>query len=180
LRRRAGGRGRAMAKVALISSAGGHLAEVLSIGWEFRREHDLIVCVTGFPTGRGATIDDVRRVYLLPTPWRYWMWPVVGRLLQWTGIVLAQAIDLFRFAWIFLREKPDYLISVGAEIAIPAFLVNRVFFRKPALYVESLARIATPSLTGRVLRHLADRILVQWPKVLDYYGAAAEYRGRLL
>jgi UDP-N-acetylglucosamine:LPS N-acetylglucosamine transferase len=169
-----------MAKIALISSAGGHLAEVLSVGWELVPEHELVVCVTGFPAGRHVKIDDVKRLYHLPTPWRYCTWPVAGRILQWTGIVLGQALDLVRFTWIFLRERPDALISVGAEIAIPAFLVNKLLFRRPSLYIESLARIGTPSLTGRVLRRLAGRVFVQWPTVLDYYGGAAEYHGRLL
>jgi len=160
-----------MAKVLLVSSAGGHLAQILSVARGLGDEHEFILCVTRFPAVRGARIDDVARVYYAPMLLGYQ---------QPFGVALSMFVGLFTFLRIFLKERPDFVMTTGAEIAIPALLVNKLLFRRPVLYIESLARTAAPSLTGRVCKRLVDRIFVQRPKLLDYYGKRGEYHGRVL
>lgn len=161
-----------MAKILLVSSAGGHLAEILSVARPLAGEHEFVLCVTRFPAVRGATIDDVSRVYYAPMLLGYQ---------QPFGVALSMLVGLWTFLRIFLKERPDAVMTAGAEVAVPAFLVNRLLFRRPALYLESLARIETPSLTGRIVSRLATRTFVQWPKLLDIYGPGrAEYHGRVL
>ena len=160
-----------MAKVLLVSSAGGHLAEILSVARGLGDEHEFVLCVTRFPAVRGARIDDVACVYYAPM--------LLGYQRPF-GVALSMLVGLFTFLRIFLKERPDFLMTAGAQVAIPAFLINKVFFRRPALYIESLARIQTPSLTGRIVSRLATRTFVQWPKLLDYYGQRGEYHGRVL
>jgi UDP-N-acetylglucosamine:LPS N-acetylglucosamine transferase len=89
-------------------------------------------------------------------------------------------VGLFVFLRVFLKERPDCVISTGSIEAVPAFLINRLFFRRPALYLESLARVRTRSDTGRVVKPLATRIFAQWPEVAKQFGPKAEYHGRLL
>ena len=48
------------------------------------------------------------------------------------------------------RERPDLVLSTGAAPAVP-FLIQAARRRIPAYYVESLARLDGPSLTGRIL-----------------------------
>ena len=160
-----------MAKVCLVSSAGGHLAEVLGALGEAAGEHDCFVCVTGFENVRRMRLAGVRRVYCMPVFWRYQ---------EPFGVLVSLLVSLPIFVWIFLKERPDALVSAGAEIAIPAFLVNRFFFRKPALYIESITRLHAPSRTGRWVARLATRVFVQWPRLLEFYGPKAEYPGGLL
>ncbi|THU95652.1 glycosyltransferase family 1 protein [Dendrothele bispora CBS 962.96] len=47
------------------------------------------------------------------------------------------------------------------------------------LYVESFARVKTLSVSGKILRNLVDRFIVQWPQVLDD-GKRGEYHGWLV
>ena len=47
------------------------------------------------------------------------------------------------------------------------------------VFVESLCRVRSLSLTGRLLQHLADRALVQWPE-LAVQHPATQYIGRFL
>jgi UDP-N-acetylglucosamine:LPS N-acetylglucosamine transferase len=96
------------------------------------------------------------------------------------GVILSLLASFWMFVRVFRRERPDFIVTVGAEIAIPALLVNRLFFRRPSLYIESLACVEKPSLTGRITSHLADRVFVQWPGLLPHYGRRVEYHGRLL
>jgi len=160
-----------VAKVCLVSSAGGHLAEVLSAVGEILDEHEFFLCVTGFKTVRGMRLEGIRRIYEMPMLWRYQ---------EPFGVLASLLVSLPMFVWIFLKERPDVLVTVGAEIAIPAFLVNRLLFRKRALFIESLTRIETPSATGGWMARLATRVLVQWPSLLAFYGSKAEYRGRMI
>jgi UDP-N-acetylglucosamine:LPS N-acetylglucosamine transferase len=160
-----------MAKVALVSSAGGHLTQVLAVAADLAGEHDFFLCVTAFPAVRGLKVPEVRAVYYAPAYWRYSM-PL--------GILASMLAALGTFWRLWRRERPDYLITTGAEIALPALLVNRLFFHKPSLYLESLTRLRDPSLTGRIASRLADRVFVQWPALLEFYGPKAEYHGRLL
>ena len=47
------------------------------------------------------------------------------------------------------------------------------------IFIESWARVKTLSLSGRLLRPLVDRFLVQWPQLADRSGSA-EYVGALV
>ena len=48
-----------------------------------------------------------------------------------------------------------------------------------SVFIESWARVKTLSLSGRILRPLVDRFLVQWPQLADRSGNA-EYVGALI
>lgn len=158
-------------KVCLVSSPGGHLTELLSTIEDNPDQHDFFLCTTDYETIRQVSLDGVARIYPVKVYWQYQM-PF--------GVILSLLASLWTFVTIFRRERPDFILSTGAEIAVPALLVNRLFFHRPSLFIESLARIDRPSLTGRIAYHLADRLLVQWPSLLKHYGPKAEYRGRLL
>ena len=87
--------------------------------------------------------------------------------------------NLWRVYRVFRKERPDLVISTGAEIAIPVVLVAKVY-RIPSLYVECGAQVTIPSVTGRLMYWLADRFYVQWPELLDAYGPRARFEGSLI
>ncbi len=160
-----------MARVALVSSAGGHLTQAAAIAAALGPDHEAVLFVTGFPAVRDLALPEFARVHRLPCVWGYQ---------QPFGILVSLALGVGHLVRLMRRERPDCLISTGAEVAIPALLVARLLFRRPTLYIESVSRIDTPSLTGRLCRHLAGRTFVQWPGLLDRFGGRAEYHGRLL
>jgi len=87
--------------------------------------------------------------------------------------------NLFR-AWSMLwKERPDLIVSTGAEIALPAVFVAKLF-RIKSLYVECGAQVVHPSFTGRIMYWLADEFYVQWPELLKVYGRRARYAGSLI
>jgi UDP-N-acetylglucosamine:LPS N-acetylglucosamine transferase len=112
------------------------------------------------------TYDSVRtrkleNAYLLPiigmNPWRMTM-------------------SVLRISQVFRRERPDVVVSTGSEIAIPAFLVSRLFGAK-TLYIETWSRITSSSGTGRIVYFMADVFFVQWEQLLNCYGPKARYEG---
>ncbi len=52
------------------------------------------------------------------------------------------------------RERFDQLVSTGAAIAISAFIAAR-FRRVQSTYIESVARVSSPSMTGRIVSSMA-------------------------
>ena len=76
---------------------------------------------------------------------------------------------------IFMKEKPDLIITTGVLAMIPMCLIAKIF-RKKLIYIESFAKISSPTLTGKFLYKYADQFYVQWKKMLEIYPNAI-YKG---
>lgn len=87
--------------------------------------------------------------------------------------------NIFLAFRIFSLNKIKVLISSGAGIAIPFFLIGKIFYRTRLIYIESYDFVAYPSLTGRIIYNIADLFLVQHKKQLKWYPKA-KYWGSLL
>jgi UDP-N-acetylglucosamine:LPS N-acetylglucosamine transferase len=67
-----------------------------------------------------------------------------------------------RLAWRTIKERdPDVILSTGAALAVPFFLVGRLR-RRRLIYVESLTRVERLALSGRLVYPLASAFFVQW------------------
>lgn len=72
---------------------------------------------------------------------------------------------------IFLKEKPDMVISTGVLSMIPLCLLAKFFGRK-LIFIESFAKVTSPTETGRFLYKYADQFYVQWESMLEFYPNA--------
>jgi len=91
-----------------------------------------------------------------------------GRVLS----VLARCIR------IMFRERPDMIISTGAAPAcICCFLAK--LLRAKIVWVDSITNVEQISLSGRLIRPLADLFLVQWPELVEKYRGV-EYVGAII
>ena len=70
-------------------------------------------------------------------------------------------------------EGPDLIISSGAAVAVPFFLIGKMLGSK-CVYVEVFDRVDKPTMTGRMLNGVADLFVVQWPEQLDVYKSAVD------
>jgi UDP-N-acetylglucosamine:LPS N-acetylglucosamine transferase len=66
------------------------------------------------------------------------------------------------------RLRPDLVVSTGAGVAVPFFVIAWVL-RIPTVYVEVFDRIDSPTLTGRLCRPFTTRFCVQWPEQQALY-----------
>lgn len=78
---------------------------------------------------------------------------------------LALAVRVLR------RERPDVVISTGAGVAFPFFLLARLM-RVPTVYIEVYDRLDSPTLTGRLCRPFTDLFCVQWTEQTRFYPSA--------
>lgn len=79
--------------------------------------------------------------------------------------------NTFQAARYLISLKSDVVVSTGAGISVPFFLLARLLGRK-CIFVESGARIRTPSLTGRILYPMSHLFIVQSEELLSFYKNA--------
>lgn len=76
--------------------------------------------------------------------------------------VLAKCIK------ILLKEKPDVVLSTGAAAGCMLCLLAKVLGAK-VIWIDSITNVERISLSGRMVRYVADLFLVQWPELAGQY-----------
>ena len=84
---------------------------------------------------------------------------------------MEMCVNAFRSLFIFIKERPDVVITTGVLAMIPMCLLAKMFRRK-LIYIESFAKVTTPTKTGKLLYKYADQFYVQWPQMLKVYPRA--------
>jgi UDP-N-acetylglucosamine:LPS N-acetylglucosamine transferase len=59
-------------------------------------------------------------------------------------------LNFFQSLEIFLKEKPDLVITTGAGVVIPFCYIAK-FFGSKIIFIESLAAVFKPSFSGRII-----------------------------
>lgn len=131
-------------RVLLIASTGGHLAQLAALRpwWERQRR-------------RWVTFDKHDARALLADEQVTWAYHPTTRNL-WNA--LRNAVLAVRD---LRRARPDLVVSTGAGVAVPYFLVARLLGIR-TVYIEVIDRIELPSLSGRICYRLSDAFCLQW------------------
>lgn len=84
---------------------------------------------------------------------------------------------------VLCRFKPDVIFCNGPGTCVPvclvAFLLRCLFILDCRIvFIESLCRVRTLSLSGKILQFFADVFIIQWPQLRDACFRA-RYFGRL-
>jgi UDP-N-acetylglucosamine:LPS N-acetylglucosamine transferase len=136
--------GRTPERILLVASPGGHLLQMLALqpSWEGMER-------------KWVTLARPDATYLLAEE------DVVFA----HGPTTRNIPNLIRNLWLawrtMRRYDPDVVLSTGAALAVPFFLVGRLR-RRRLVYVESLTRVNRLALSGRLVYPLADAFFVQW------------------
>ena len=101
---------------------------------------------------------------------------------QFVGVRLVPLVDphrsVFRFflnilhSLILLIElRPSVVISTGAGMTIPFFILSR-FLGASTIFIESGARVKTPSLSGRLCYNFSDLFIIQSSELARFFPGA--------
>jgi predicted nucleotidyltransferase len=146
-------------RVILVGAGGGHLTEVLlAVDGVSMKRYVATFCL---PHTRDSLKGEV--VYCLIDP---------------HGHLLKYLKNFLQSLWMVLRVRPEVVMSTGGGMSIASCLIGK-FIGAKLIYVESGARITTPSKTGKLLYKFADLFIVQWEPLLKHYPKAI-YGGVLL
>ena len=142
-------------RVLFVSSSGGHLSQLLQLRpwWTY---HERQWVTFDLPDARSKLQGEILIPAHHPTTRN------VKNLLR----NLPLALSVIR------RFRPDVIISNGAGVAVPFFLVGRLL-RVPTVYLEVYDRIDSRTLSGKLCAPLATRFLVQWPEQQALYEGSA-------
>lgn len=135
-------------RLALVSSVGGHLTELLSLRAAYEGWPHFFV----FNDKTQFTPPADIPVYTITHAERDF------------GTITTNVVEVLR---IFRRERPTVMLTTGAGPAVSAALVARMLGIR-VVFVETVAAARRPSLTGVLMESLAHASFVQWP------GLAAE------
>lgn len=85
--------------------------------------------------------------------------------------VFRMIANAFKSLKIYIKEKPDVIICTGVLAMIPMCLLMKLF-RKKLIYIESFAKVTSPTETGKLLYKYADQFYVQWESMKEFYPNA--------
>lgn len=85
--------------------------------------------------------------------------------------LLRMIANSFISLGIFIKERPDVVITTGVLAMIPMCLLAKLFGKK-LIYIESFAKVTSATETGKVMYKLADQFYVQWESMLEVYPNA--------
>jgi len=135
----------------LVGSSGGHLLQLYALKpiWG---DHDR--CWVTFEKEDAHSLLEGERVYAAAFP---------------TNRNIPNLLRNVRIAWrVLRRERPDVVLSTGAGVAIPFFVLGRLF-GATLVYLEVYDRIDSPTLTGRACQPFAHIFALQWEEQRRFY-----------
>lgn len=148
-------------KICLVCSSGGHFFELslLNPAWE---GHEYF----------WVTFQGIDTEHILRDSRNYTAHSLKERNL----------INFLRDFWLAYRilkkERPAIIISTGTAICFPFFLLAKTR-RIKTIYIESMTRSHSLSLTGKLIYAMADEFIVQWPQLESMYKKA-KFGGQVL
>lgn len=88
------------------------------------------------------------------------------------------AINCVQSLVIYLKKRPKFILSTGSGMAIASCLIGRLFGSK-IIYIETGARVSSPSLTGKLMYRFSHLFIVQWKPLMKHFPSAV-YGGPLV
>ena len=85
---------------------------------------------------------------------------------------------LVRCIKVILRERPDVVISTGAAAGCIVCFLSKMLGAK-IVWFDSITNVERISLSGRMVRYIADLFLVQWKELAEQYSNV-EYLGTVI
>ena len=148
-------------RICLAASAGGHLTQLLKLS-ESWKDCDVVWVTTSAlvkeklkKNGKVHSVGECNREHLL-------------RVLK----------VLFRCIKIIISDRPDVVISTGAAVGCIMCFLGKLL-RAKIIWLDSITNVERISLSGRMVRYIADLFLVQWPQIVEQYKNV-EYAGQVI
>lgn len=72
---------------------------------------------------------------------------------------------------IWIKERPDFVITTGTMVAYPFYLLA-VLFHKKFVFIETFGRADMPTVAGKKMEKHSDLFIVQWETQKKHYEKA--------
>jgi UDP-N-acetylglucosamine:LPS N-acetylglucosamine transferase len=145
------------------ASAGGHLDLLRVLAAQVLDGAEPVWVTSRTPRGE-ALRDTASEVELLP---------------EFGRNPLRVPVNLYAAARLVRKHRPRVVVSSGAGVVAPFCLLARLAGAR-LVYIETMARVSSPSKTARLLSRYSARVLVQWPELAAALPRAVVCRPTLL
>lgn len=148
-------------KICFAASSGGHYEQLLMLK-PLMEKYDSFVITE--KTNYSAETKGEKIYYLnqVNRKEKNFIWTMVQNVWKSIGI--------------YRKEKPDVIICTGVLAMIPICMISKMM-GKELIYIESFAKVTSPTETGKLLYKFADRFYVQWESMLKFYPKAVYLGG---
>ena len=72
---------------------------------------------------------------------------------------------------IWIKEKPDLIITTGTMVAYPFYLLS-IICKKKFIFIETFGRANMPTVAGKLMEKHSDMFIVQWETQKKHYKKA--------
>ncbi|MDC1211760.1 UDP-N-acetylglucosamine transferase subunit ALG14 [Amylibacter sp.] len=135
-------------KILGVAAPGGHLSVLEEIASKLEYEMQIVVSKSeNVANEKYYTITEFNRNYKL----------------------IYAIIDSWRILKI---EKPEFIISTGAGVAVPFFIIGKLIYRSKLIFIESASRVNSLSLTGKLVYFFVDKLYVRDERLAKKYKRA--------
>ena len=139
-------------KLCLVSSSGGH--------WEqLKKLQPLIEKYNGFMVTEKTQFKADARYFMAQTDLKDKLMPIK---MLWNG---------FYSLYIWIKERPDFVITTGTMVAYPFYLLS-ILSRKKFIFIETFGRANMPTVAGKKMEKHSDLFIVQWETQKKHYKKA--------
>ena len=139
-------------RICLAASAGGHISQLLKLAESWNGYETFCVTTTEVVRDKLSKLGEVY---------------VVGECNRQHPMKVVTV--LLRCGRIIFKEKPDVVISTGAAAGCMLCFLGKITGAK-VVWVDSITNVERISLSGRMVRYIADLFLVQWPELAGRYN----------
>jgi UDP-N-acetylglucosamine:LPS N-acetylglucosamine transferase len=151
-------------KVILISSAGGHLFQLLQLHPIYQKYDSLLV------TEKLDTTLELKEKYNVK-------YLLGGTRKNIGSFIFSFTFNIIKSFIILVKFNPNVIISTGVHTAIPMCYLGKLLGKK-IIYFETFARVSDKTLAGKLAYPISDLFFVQWEGLLKVYPKAI-YKGGL-
>ena len=139
-------------RLCLVSSSGGH--------WEqLQKLQPLIDKYDGFLVTEKTQFPENAKYFMIRTDLKDKLMP------------LKMFVNVFHAIGIWIKERPDFVITTGTMVAYPFYLLA-VLFHKKIVYIETFGRVNMPTEAGKKMEKHSDLFIVQWESQKKHYKKA--------
>ena len=139
-------------RLCLVSSSGGH--------WEqLQKLQPLIDKYDGFLVTEKTQFPENAKYFMKQTD------------LKDKFMLLKMFVNGIKTIGIWIKERPDFVITTGTMVAYP-FYILAVLFKKKFIFIETFGRANMPTVAGKKMEKHSDMFIVQWETQVKHYKKA--------
>lgn len=138
--------------ICLVSSSGGH--------WEqLQKLRPLLEKYDGFFVTEKTQFEAAAKYFMIQTDLKdKWMLP-------------KMIFNTCRALRIWIKERPDFVVTTGTMVAYPFYLLAVVTYKK-FVFIETFGRADMPTIAGKLMEKHSDLFIVQWESQMKHYKKA--------